>query len=83
MKNERLQLWISRISGTPAGPGEDATTGEPVDDVSDSDSLSSLQRLQDKVMTTRALGIVALVVFAPVVMIVVFKVLRDIRSSLR
>jgi uncharacterized membrane protein len=77
MKNERLQRWISIVRGTPA----EAAAETPVEEVG-ADSPSSLQRIQDKVMTTRALGIIALVVFAPVVMIVILKVLRDIRSSL-
>ncbi len=82
MKNERLQQWVSRINGTPAGPVEGDTADEVVDDVPSAETSSSRRRIQDRVMTTRSLGIIALVVFAPVVIFVVFKALRDIRSSL-
>lgn len=80
MKSERLHLWISRVRGTPAGPVEEVT--EVVVGVPIADSGPAVQNDQGLVIAKRV-GIVALVVFAPIVLIVIVKVLRDVRAGLR
>ncbi len=81
MKSERLHVWISRIRGTDADPEDGVTevvVGAPIED-----SGPEVHRSPGQKVNMRTLGIVALVVFAPIVIIVIVKVLRDILSGSR
>ena len=82
MTSERVHLWVSRIRGTSGGPDEDVTVEEVVAEVPAAEPPSHLQRIQGHVMAPRSLAIIALIVFAPVVVIVILKTLRDIRYSM-
>ncbi len=81
MKSERVQSWVSRLRGNrgePAGEVADIPVGLVV-----AESGPALESNERRDTVRRTLGIIALVVFAPIIVIVVIKVLRDMLSSRR
>jgi hypothetical protein len=80
MKSQRIQSWVSRVRRSPPAAVEvaDIPVGLVVEEP---EPVIENGERQDRIR--RTLVIIALVVFAPIIVIVILKVLRDVRSNSR